>query len=667
MTSQNIFTTSVGYPLPYGTSPRDDGINFALFSRYATSVTLLLYSQDDAVVEFKLDPEKNRTGNVWHLLVHKVPPHLLYGYKISNSDKILLDPYAKEVGTTNQWADCYDVIEPHDDGYLPLGRVSTNSEFNWDNTAHPNIPMKDLILYEMHVRGLTQDPSSRAKYPGTFLGVVEKIPHLLELGVNAVELMPIQEFNEHEYEVCSLITKQRLYNYWGYSTVNFFAPMNRYASKNTPGAALTEFKTMVRELHRNGIEVILDVVFNHTSEGNEEGPINSFKGIANSTYYILAPDGTYLNYSGCGNTVNCNSPIVREWILDCLRYWVLEMHVDGFRFDLASILTRDTDGTPLDNPPLIEAITQDPILAHTKLIAEPWDAAGLYQVGSFYARNERWAEWNAIYRDHIRRFIKGVPGLNGSFATRLCGSEDLYYNRSPAKSINFVTCHDGFTLADMVSYNSKHNLPNGEANRDGNNNNESWNCGVEGPTFNDKIIAIRQRQMRNFHMALMLSLGVPMILMGDEYAHTKKGNNNTWCHDSDLNWFQWDQLETNRDFFRFYKLLIHFRKQCPSLNQESFLTDADIKWHGAIPYEPDWKHNSQFIAFTLVKEGVYAAFNASDKPITVEFPPGDWRWVVNTAAAPPHDFYEERPVVIEQMYTMLGYSSILLILKDKQQ
>ena len=513
--------------------------------------------------------------------------------------------------------------ETDNPSYRPRGLISFQSTFDWKGDRSPQIPLRDLIIYEMHVRGFTISPSSGVRHPGTFLGIIEKIPHLLDLGVNAIELMPLQEFNENENTNINPLTHQQLCNYWGYSTVNFFAPMTRYATKTAPGASIEEFKTMVRELHKNGIEVILDVVFNHTAEGNEKGPILSFKGFENPVYYLLNHDFTYSNYTGCGNTVNCNHPVVWEFIVKCLRYWVLEMHVDGFRFDLASTLTRGRQGQPLPTPPLIESLTDDPVLSKVKLIAEPWDLE-VYQVGQFYSHVKRWSEWNGKYRDCIRQFIKGNAGIKGEFITRLCGSEDLYYNRTPLASINFITVHDGFTLRDLVSYNEKHNESNGEDNRDGLTDNDSWNCGIEGPTDDDKILALRNRQMRNYHFTLMISQGVPLLLMGDEYGHTKNGNNNTWCHDNELNWFLWDKLKENGDFYRFYKEMILFRKENPLLKREQFLSPKDAQWHGIEPFKPDWSAHTQFIAFTLLDSDkgndLYIAFNAQEKGVSVHFP-----------------------------------------------
>lgn len=677
------YPTKSGFPQPFGTSKLDNGINFALFSQAAARVTLVLFSADSKsiVSKFKLDPLVNKTGDVWHILIEGISHELLYAFYIeasSTNDGIttpskpvpLLDPYAKEVASSIRWASQSNQAEAENIAYLPFGRLSLDSTFDWNGDRNPNIPLQDLIIYEMHVRGFTIHESSKVDKKGTFLGVIEKIPHFIELGINAIELMPIHEFNENEYAVCSLINKQRLYQFWGYSTVNFFAPMNRYASEGGLGTSINEFKTMVKELHKNGIEVILDVVFNHTAEGNEEGPLISYKGIDKDTYYILDSQGNYMNYTGTGNTFNCNHPVSWELILDCLRYWVVEMHVDGFRFDLASILTRGTNGEPLQLPPIIDAITYDPILSQTKLIAEPWDAGGLYQVGSFFPNSKRWSEWNGQYRDVVRRFIKKTPGYIGQFATRICGSQDLYYNRYPTSSINFITAHDGFTLHDLVSYNQKHNLANGEDNRDGNSSNDSWNCGVEGPTGNPNILALRGRQMRNFHLALMLSQGIPMLFMGDEYGHTRHGNNNPWCQDNELNWFLWDQLEEKKGFYRYYRLLIHFRRDHYLLRKSSFLTNKDIDWHGTKPFQADWSGTSSFIAFTLVdfesNQNLYAAFNVNDSMLNVEIPPPPenktWHWVVNTANASPNDFFEDQSAnqLKAKTIKMIGYSAILL-------
>ncbi len=691
------FVTKPGYPEPYGTSLRAGGVNFVLFTKNGTSVTLCLWAPDnsDKLFEIPLDPKKNKTGNIWHIHVEGVATGWRYGYRINgpynpqtgmffDSTVILLDPYAKAIDSSHAWG------EPHllqgkkdstDTTYRARGILLAQGEekgdttrkhsFDWQETARPEIRMENLVIYEMHVRGLTKHPSSKVTHPGTFLGLIEKIPYLKDLGVNAIELLPVHEFNECEFLRCHPVTKKTLYNYWGYSTVNFFAPMNRYSTGTSHTSAIDEFKIMVRELHKAGIEVILDVVFNHTAEGNENGPSLSFRGLENVVYYMLAPDGQYLNFSGCGNTLNCNHPVVRMLILNCLRYWVTEMHVDGFRFDLASILGRATDGTPLPTPPLIEMITLDPLFANTKLIAEAWDAGGLYQVGSFPSWGI-WAEWNGKYRDNVRRFIKGTPGEAGHFATRLCGSEDLYgNNRSPWHSVNFVTCHDGFTLADTVAYNEKHNESNGENNQDGLNQNDTWNCGAEGKTKDPKILALRQRQMRNFHLALMVSQGIPMLHMGDEYAHTKYGNNNSYCHDSELNWFLWDRLaDAEKGFFRFYKLMIAFRIKHIILRRSEFLQDADICWHGILPGKPDWSQESKFVAYTLKDHesgyDLYIAFNADHEVAAVSLPELAsglcWHRIVNTALLAPEDIVEEADAkpVANNAYRIAPYSAVLL-------
>jgi isoamylase/glycogen operon protein len=569
-------------------------------------------------------------------------PHATPG-NLFNPSLFLSDPYAKSLSTSHEWGQC---LIQDSQGFSPRGRLVLEHPFDWQKDEPPNIPPQELILYEMHVRAFTQSPTSKVKYPGTFLGIIEKIPHLKALGINAVELLPIFEFNECENHRKNPKTKERLVNFWGYSTINFFTPMQRYATSSEWGAAISEFKTLVRELHKNGIEVILDVVYNHTAEGGADGPCFSFRGIDNKTYYILSPDGKYLDFTGTANTFNANHPIVIELIIDSLRYWVTEMHVDGFRFDLASALTRDEKGVPLLQPPLIEAISFDPVLANVKLIAEAWDAAGLYQVGNFPS-DERWAEWNGKYRDITRRFLKGTDGLAGEFAKAVSGSQDLYgKDRSPYHSINFVTAHDGFSLRDLVSYNTKHNEQNGEDNRDGLNENDSWNCGVEGPTANRKIIALRARQMRNFHAALMLSLGTPMLLMGDEYGHTRRGNNNVWCQDNALNYFLWDELEQAAPFFRFYQLVIQLRKTHWILQRVDFLDTSQVDWHGLEPLQPNW--GSKFLAWTLKdsinEEHLYIAFNAQSTKARVHLPtpPPHKKWyrILDTSLPSPDDFLE---------------------------
>jgi len=654
------YQTQRGVPSPLGPSKKDGMVNFAIFSAHAKGMALCLFSPGvpSPFAEIPLNPKVNRTGTIWHIAVSDLPEAFDYGWRVSDAKVIVSDPYSKMLNSTHDWSDGFFASRQ------TLSHYSSSTHFNWENDSPPQIPMQDLIIYEMHVRGLTQDPSSHVKNPGRFSGMIEKIPYLKELGVNAVELLPIFAFDECDNLHKNPKTGKKLFNYWGYSTINFFCPMNRYALAD----AMAEFKTLVKELHKNRIEVILDVVYNHTAEGNEKGHTFSFRGIDNSVYYLLGPDGHYLNFSGCGNTFNCNHPIVSQFILDSLRYWTSEMHIDGFRFDLASILTRDTHGHPIPHPPVIEAISKDPILANCKLIAEAWDAAGLYQVGSFPAYG-RWAEWNGKYRDVVRKFIKGTDGVAGAFSGALSGSQDLYgKGRKPYHSVNFVIAHDGFSLKDLVSYNGKHNEENGEQNRDGTNDNESWNCGVEGPTENPKIVQFRQRQMKNFHTALMVSIGTPMILMGDEYGHTNHGNNNMWCHDS-LNWFQWNELEKNLKFHRFYRLMIYFRKHQSLFHRTEFLSPQDVDWHGHVPFKADWSGKSRFVGYTLKdttkEQHLYIAFNAESTRPSVQLPdpPAHKKWyrIVDTALESPFDFIEEpqKYPPIKTSYKMEAYSVLI--------
>lgn len=649
-----------GAPSPLGTSKKDEAINFAIFSEHAKEMTLCLFSSSitSPLIEISLDPKINCTGHIWHVEVCNLPDTFDYGWK-TDKRVMVSDPYSNALNVTHEWGDGFF------SSFQTLSRFCPPSAFNWEDTPSPQIPMHDLIIYEMHVRGLTQDPSSHVKHCGKFLGIIEKIPYLKELGVNAIELLPIFAFDETDNLHKSPISEKKLFNYWGYSTINFFCPMSRY----TLSCAIDEFKTLVRELHKNRIEVILDVVYNHTAEGNEKGRTFSFRGIDNKVYYLLSRDGHYLNFSGCGNTFNCNHPIVTHLILDSLRYWASEMHVDGFRFDLASILTRDIHGNPMNDPPVVAAIAKDPILARCKLIAEAWDAAGLYQVGSFPAHG-RFAEWNGKYRDSIRKFIKGTDGISGEFSGALSGSQELYGSgRKPYHSVNFVTAHDGFSLKDLVSYNQKHNEENGEQNRDGTNDNESWNCGAEGVMENPKILQFRHRQMKNFHTALMVSLGTPMILMGDEYGHTNHGNNNMWGLDSP-NWFKWSNLEKEVSFHRFFKLMIQFRKYQHLLRRQEFLTQQDVDWHGHLPFHADWSGKNRFIAYTLKdnikEEHLYIAFNASNERPSAHLPdpPAHKKWyrIVDTALQSPFDFIEDpqKYPPIKASYKMEAYSALII-------
>ncbi|MEQ1827188.1 MAG: glycogen debranching protein GlgX [Pirellula sp.] len=577
------------YRLPYGANVTEQGVQFTIFSRSATAMRLLLYKHVDdrepsEIVEF--DRRQDRWGDVWSICVPHLKAGQLYHLQANgpfdpesgqwfDGNARLVDPYAKAL------AGC---CQHTTDGVIrPPKCVVVDDAFDWEGDRHVRRTLSDSIIYEMHVKGFTQSKSSHVERPGTYLGVIEKIPYLKSLGVTAVELMPV-----HEFPILDMHGNQpERPNYWGYDPLAFFAPHRGYAFSKAPGAQVNEFKQMVKALHQAGIEVILDVVFNHTCEGNERGPVLSFKGLENQVYYILNSGGAhYSNYTGCGNTFNGNHPICRELIFHCLRHWVHNYHIDGFRFDLASILSRDRYGNLMPHPPLVDLIAEDPMLADTKIIAEAWDAAGAYQVGSF--GDLRWAEWNGRYRDDVRRYWRGDPGMVGAMATRLSGSSDLYEHagRAPYCSINFVTSHDGYTMNDLVSYNEKHNEANGEGNRDGDNNNCSDNYGHEGPTKKKNIEAIRTRQIKNMIGSLMLSQGVPMLLMGDEVRRTQRGNNNAYCQDNDISWFNWSNLESNPDILRFTQGLIEFRKLQPSLRRERFLTGRpqdvrgvpDVSW-----------------------------------------------------------------------------------------
>jgi glycogen operon protein len=523
--------------------------------------------------------------------------------------------------------------------------------FPWEFDQPLGTPLADSVIYELHVRGFTAHQSSAVLAPGTFAGLVEKIPYLKELGITAVELLPVAEFDETANRLKDPLTGERRLDYWGYNPLAFFAPKSGYSCGPDP---VREFKEMVRSFHAAGIEVILDVVFNHTGEGPAGGPALSWRAIDDEIYYLKDPEsGRYRDYSGCGNTLNCNHPVVRSHIIDCLHYWVTEMHVDGFRFDLASILGRGRDGSVLANPPVLEQIAADPILAGSKLIAEAWDAAGLYQVGSFPAWG-RWAEWNGRFRDDLRRFVKGDPGMVPALATRLAGSSDLYQGsgRAPFHSINFVTCHDGFTLRDLVSYNAKHNEPNGEENRDGSDDNFSWNCGAEGPSAEPAVEALRERQIRNFLALLLLSHGTPMLLAGDEFGRSQDGNNNAWSQDNGTAWLNWNLKTAGADLFRFVRKLIRFRREHPVLRRRSFLPGGDgrgiaIFWGGRLPGRPDWSHESRLLAWHVAAmpleapgDQVYVIANAHWEAAECELPElrwGEWRRTADTGLPPPDD------------------------------
>jgi isoamylase len=703
-----------GAPYPFGATVVPGGVNFSIFSRHANYCVLVLFEKggDKPLVEIpfrglftKAFSEDTvwgefRIGNVFNMTVLGLDhENIEYGYRLDSGlpkgvrgeaqihrfdpSIVLMDPYARAIGGRDTWAKAPD----WNTQFQHRSRVIVN-DFDWEGDRPLEIPMEDLVVYEMHVRGFTRDASSGlpAGEAGTYTGLRQRIPYLKSLGINCVELMPIYEFDEFEHsrwdEAQGRWAKM---NFWGYSTVGFFSPKAGYAATGPTGdgtMVADELKNLVKELHRNGIEIILDVVFNHTAEGNERGPTISFRGIDNATYYMLTPQGHYYNFSGTGNTLNCNNPIVRDMVLDALRYWASEYHIDGFRFDLASILSRDSLGAPMASPPLLETLAYDPILGKCKLIAEAWDAGGLYQVGSFPAYG-RWAEWNGNYRDTVRRFLKGDGGMTGPMGQGVQGSPHLYSGRGPTASINFITCHDGFCLADLVSYDDKHNLANGEDNRDGANDNHSWNCGWEGKTDDAGILALRQRQMRNALAILLVSQGVPMILMGDEVGQSKQGNNNTYCQDAEVNWLDWSLVDANKDLLRFSSRMIAFRHAHPVLRGRDHLRNADISgsgypdisWHGTRAWSADW--SGRALAFMLcgkhAKSGtanddfVYVAMNVHWDALDFELPqlPQGERWHVfaNTGVAAPDDAFEpgREPVLDDQARCLVGGRSVLIL------
>lgn len=686
---QDGFAFCLGNVLPFGASPVVGGINFAFPSRSAKACTLVLFEAGalQPMVEITL-PNSFRVGEVFTIIVLDIDPEQIeYGFRLEGkidpdydrfmTGGILLDPYARVISGRNVWGE-----EPRREDIYPHRARVHREPFDWEGDHPLSYPIEDIVIYEMHVRGFTRHPSSGVQYPGTFDGIRQKIPYLKELGINAVELMPIFEFDEFEHARVNKETGERLLNYWGYSPIGFFAPKDGYGSGGFSGAAVNELKALIKDLHANGIEVILDVVFNHTAEGNHKGPTISFKGIDNRIFYILTPEGYYYNFSGTGNTFNCNHPRVRQFIIECLRYWVAEYHVDGFRFDLASIMTRDVDGVPLSDPPLLREMTDDPILGRTKLIAEPWDADGLYHLGSFPAYG-RWAEWNGQYRDVVRRFLKGDSSQTGDMAYALQGSPNFYPGRGPIASINFITSHDGFTLNDLVSYNHKHNEANLENNQDGHNENYSWNCGVEGPTDDPEINVLRRRQVRNALTMLLVSQGTPMLLMGDEMGRTQHGNNNAYCHDSELSWLDWSLLEENGDLFSFVKHLITFRMWHPVLRNGYFLRHedyldvgyADIAFHGLRPYKPGWSR-SHVLAFSLgghygkgglaKDDHIYVAMNMHWQNKTFHLPTmpdgTQWHRFVDTGdddnpiVPPGHEFYLQ-----QQARTKVKSRSVLVL------
>ena len=682
-------STTRGTAGPLGASVTPDGVNFSVYAKHAAGVEILLFDgADDARPRqtVRLDPARNRTYHYWHAFVPGVRPGQLYAYRAEGPHdpgrgyrfdraKVLLDPYGRGVAVPERY-DREAAGRPGDATTATSMKsvVVDPRAYDWEGDTPLRRPSARTIVYEMHVRGFTRHPSSGVpeKTRGTYAGLIEKIPYLRELGVTALELLPVFQFDPGAAPAGRV-------NYWGYQPVSFFAPHAAYSSRQDPLGPIDEFRDMVKALHRAGLEVILDVVFNHTAEGGPDGPTLSFRGLDNHAYYILEDGGgRYADYSGCGNTLNANHPIVRRMIVDSLRYWVEEMHVDGFRFDLASILARDPWGQPMANPPVLWDIESEPALAGIKIMAEAWDAAGLYQVGHFIG--DAWKEWNGLFRDDVRAFFRGEDGMVGRFADRIVGSPQLYAHerREPEQSVNFVTCHDGFTLNDLVSYDCKHNEDNGEHNRDGGDDKQSWNCGAEGPTGDPAVERLRNRQVKNFLAVTLLSVGLPMILMGDEVRRTQRGNNNLYCHDDERAWLDWTLLDRHRDVHRFVSLL-NARRLMRSVEHETrrlslaeILQQANKAWHGVSLDRPDWGHGSHSLAFTLELKAerarVHLIFNAYWEPLEFELPPGAggapdrWRRWIDTGLEPPDDIvpWETAPVFCGARYRAEARSVVVL-------
>jgi isoamylase len=678
-----------GKSYPLGSTVCANGVNFSVFSKNAVAVHLLLFDTPEdgqPVSVIRLDPKRNKTYHYWHAFVPDLKPGQVYGYRVIgphephkglrfDPDKVLLDPYGKAVAVPKNYSR-KDASLPGSNAPTAMKSVVADlSAYRWEGDSPLYTPFAKTVIYEMHVAGFTRNPNSGVapEKRGTYAGIIEKIPYLQGLGITAVELLPVFQFDEQDAPL-------GLVNYWGYCPVSFFAPHVGYSSRRTPLGALDEFRDMVKAFHRAGIEVILDVVYNHTTEGNHEGPSLCFRGLENAAYYMLDHDRErYADFSGTGNTLNANQPIVRRLILDSLHYWVREMHVDGFRFDLASILSRDEAGRPMENPPILWDIESDPELAGIKLIAEAWDAAGLYQVGSF--AGDSWKEWNGRFRDDVRRFLKGEENTTANMAARLVGSPDLYGHeeREPEQSINFVTCHDGFTLNDLVSYDSKHNEANGEGNRDGHNDNLSWNCGLEGPTDDPAIEALRKRQIKNFLAITLLSVGTPMLLMGDEVRRTQYGNNNAYCQDNETSWFDWSLVSQNAEIHGFLKRLISARLHQDQANLEEdvsltqLIRESQIQYHGTVLNQPDWSSWSHSLAVSArsVKRGLlfHLLLNGYWEPITFEIPQREngnrisWRRWLDTFLEPPDDIqtWTHSPVVRAKTYLVQPRSVVALV------
>jgi glycogen operon protein len=679
-----------GKPYPLGSSPCRQGVNFSVFANKAEAIELLFFdTADDSSPQevIRLDPLDHNTHNYWHVCVPGIQPGQIYAYRAIgpylpehglryDRHKVLLDPYARAIAVPGSFNREAAALRGDNCAQALKSVYVDTSQYDWEGDLPLKRPFSRTIIYEMHVRGFTRHPNSGVTpdQRGTFAGLVEKIPYLQDLGVTAVELLPVFQFDPQD-------APHGLVNYWGYQPISFFAPHHAYSASGTPLGVIDEFRDMVKALHRAGIEVYLDVVFNHTAEAGAGGPTYSYRGLANDVYYLLDKDrARYANYTGTGNTLNANQAVVRRLIMDSLHYWVREMHVDGFRFDLASILSRDESGNPHPNPPVLWDIDTDPLLAGTKLIAEAWDAAGLYQVGSFVGDN--WKEWNGKFRDDVRSFLRGDNGTVTPLAQRILGSPDLYGHeeREPEQSINFVTAHDGFTLNDLVSYNRKHNWANGEGNRDGMDENLSWNCGVEGPVDPQEypeVAALRNRQVKNFFTLTLMSIGAPMIVMGDEVRRTQQGNNNAYCQDNEISWFDWSLLEKHADIYRFVKEFIKLRLSLHdprgreiTLNQ--LLQRAQVQFHGVKLYQPDDGYHSRSLAFSArslrARMQLHAMLNAYDQPLAFELPvrsdgsAATWRLYINTAKESPHDIHgwEAGPLVENGSYLVAPYSIVVL-------
>jgi glycogen operon protein len=681
-----LFTLSKGSPFPLGATLCTDGANFSIYCKNDADVRLLFFDTHNASAPsttITLDARFHRTHYYWHVFVHGVQAGQLYGWQIDgdfipeeakrfDGNKVLLDPYARGIMYTDNYARA-KACRPGTNYAESLKSMVVNlRDYDWEGDQPLNHPVGSTVMMELHVAGFTKHHSSNVAHPGTYLGLIEKIPYLKEMGVTTVELMPVFQYDWQEVPTNkNPLTGEPLSNFWGYCPIGYFAPHRGYCSKPAdPMAPMNEFRDMVKALHRAGIEVILDVVYNHTAEGGPQGPTLSFRGISDRTYYIQDPHdpSRYADYTGTGNTFSASNSVVRRLIMDSLRYWVQEMHVDGFRFDLASALSRGMNGRPMQDPPILWEIETDPVLARSRIIAEPWDAAGLYQVGQFVGY--RWAEENGKYRDDIRRFIKGDAGVAPAIADSILGSPNLYrrFDDSPHRSINYVTFHDGFTLNDLVSYNYKHNEANGENSRDGSNTNFSWNHGTEGASRDPLINQLREKQIKNFITLLLVSQGVPRLMAGDEFRRTQNGNNNAYCQDNELSWLDWNHLREHRALQQFVRQMMHFRLQHPELFPARFLAHNEVTWHGVYLRQPDWGNQSHTIAFTLHPENtnthVHVIANAYDKPLQFELPlvAGKyWRRVVDTARNSNNEVLNVRTAPIERRICTVADRSVVVL------